>query len=242
MKAGTVTACTITSMNLLCGVVGVVFAFGGRLDLAFVMMLCAAVCDFADGFAARLLHGQSEFGKQLDSLCDAVSFGVLPAVMLHVLTRDCMFGESLVCYVPLLIAVFAVLRLARFNAAGEETDSFKGLAAPAAALLTGSLCSLVAHDPAGPFALLASSGVFTIAYTAIVCCLMVSRIPMMSLKLHRDDSRELQSKRICLAAAVLLCIGFTFITGRHWTLAVNLSVLVYVFLNLVLALAGPKHE
>ena len=242
MKAGTVTACTITSMNLLCGVIGVVFAFGGRLDLAFVMMLCAAVCDFADGFAARLLHGQSEFGKQLDSLCDAVSFGVLPAVMLHVLTKDSMFGESIVCYVPLLIAVFAVLRLARFNSAGEETDSFKGLAAPAAALLTGSLCSIVAHDPAGPFALLSSNGLFTVIYTVVVCALMVSRIPMMSLKLHRDDSKALRSKRICLVVAVLVCVGFTAITGRHWSLAVNLSVLVYVFLNLVLALAGPEHE
>ena len=74
----------ITSLNLLCGVVGVVFALSGRPDIAFYLMLAAAVCDFCDGFAARLLHAYSPVGKELDSLADMVSFGVLPSVMLHV--------------------------------------------------------------------------------------------------------------------------------------------------------------
>ena len=72
----------ITSMNLICGLVGVMFAVNGKLDLAFYMMLAAAVADFLDGFFARLLNAYSDFGKELDSLCDLVSFGVLPSVML----------------------------------------------------------------------------------------------------------------------------------------------------------------
>ena len=103
----------ITSMNLICGLVGVMFAVNGKLDLAFYMMLAAAVADFLDGFFARLLNAYSDFGKELDSLCDLVSFGVLPSVMLWSLMKTCMFGENLLCYVPLVIALFSALRLAK---------------------------------------------------------------------------------------------------------------------------------
>ena len=65
---------TITSMNLLCGVLGVICTFDGRFDIAFYMMLAAAVCDFCDGLSARLLNAYSPVGKELDSLADMVSF------------------------------------------------------------------------------------------------------------------------------------------------------------------------
>ena len=81
----------ITSMNLLCGVIGVVFAFKGRFDLAFYLMLAGAVCDFCDGLVARLLGAYSDLGKELDSLADLVSFGVLPSVMLYSLMKTFMF-------------------------------------------------------------------------------------------------------------------------------------------------------
>ena len=74
---------TITSMNLLCGVLGVIASLNGRLELGFELMILAAVFDFCDGLAARLLKAYSEIGKELDSLADDVSFGVLPAVMLY---------------------------------------------------------------------------------------------------------------------------------------------------------------
>ena len=68
----------ITSMNLACGIIGVVFAFKGRVDIAFILMLAASLADFLDGFAARLIGAYSDMGKELDSLSDLVSFGVLP--------------------------------------------------------------------------------------------------------------------------------------------------------------------
>ena len=73
---------TITSMNLLCGAVGVICTFKGEMPLAFTCMLLAAVFDFCDGLAARLLKAYSPIGKELDSLCDMVSFGLLPSLML----------------------------------------------------------------------------------------------------------------------------------------------------------------
>ena len=75
-------------MNLLCGVIGVICAFEGRLDLSFMFMLAAALCDFCDGLCARMLNAFSPIGKELDSLADLVSFGLLPALMFHELARE----------------------------------------------------------------------------------------------------------------------------------------------------------
>ena len=113
----------ITSMNLLCGVMGVIFTMADRLDTAFLCMLAAAVFDFCDGLAARLLKAYSDIGKELDSLCDVVSFGVLPALMLFKLytpdSASAFFGQPVwrivLSFFPLLIAVFSALRLAKFN-------------------------------------------------------------------------------------------------------------------------------
>jgi hypothetical protein len=73
---------TITSMNLLCGALGVIAAFKGWMDTAFYLMLAGAVCDFCDGLAARLLKAYSPMGKELDSLADLISFGVAPAMLI----------------------------------------------------------------------------------------------------------------------------------------------------------------
>ena len=135
-------------MNLACGIIGVVFAFKGRVDLAFILMLAASVADFLDGTAARLLDSYSDMGKELDSLSDLVSFGVLPSVMLYNLQHTCMFGESWICWIPLIITLASGIRLAKFNVDTRQTDSFLGLPTPACALLCGSLCYYVAADPA----------------------------------------------------------------------------------------------
>ena len=118
---------TITSMNLVCGIIGVVFAFRGRCDIAFVLMLAAAVFDFLDGFAARALDAYSDMGKELDSLCDLVSFGVLPAVMLFNTAKMSCCPEW-ACWTALAIAVFSAVRLAKFNVDPRQTDGFIGLA------------------------------------------------------------------------------------------------------------------
>ncbi len=102
----------ITSVSLLCGAAGVIFAFSGRLDRAFYLMLAAAACDFLDGFAARLLHAYSPMGKELDSLADLVSFGVLPAMMLVNLKAAVSFGWAAVLCRPAGTVLRTDLRLA----------------------------------------------------------------------------------------------------------------------------------
>ena len=127
----------ITSMNLVCGLIGVIFAFKSRLDLAFYCMLAAAVFDFLDGLAARLLDAYSDLGRELDSLCDLVSFGVLPGLMLCRLMQTYHFDDTWLSWLPLVLAVFSALRLAKFNVDTRQAAGFLGLPTPASGLLCG---------------------------------------------------------------------------------------------------------
>lgn len=228
----------VTSMNLVCGIVGVVFAFAGRCDIAFILMLAASVFDFCDGFAARALDAYSDLGKELDSLCDLVSFGVLPAVMLYSESRACGFGANAwVPWTALAIAVFSALRLAKFNVDTRQTSSFLGLPTPACAMLVGALCCYVAHDPGCFLAIWMSGPVFVPVLTVCLCALLVCEIPMFSLKMHKDDSPALKGKRIALAAIVIAAVLVCIFCRLHFSLAVLLVLLCYVLKNLAYAAA-----
>jgi len=140
----TITPNALTALALCSGLTGVRFAIGDmngpNWQLAVVMILVASALDGVDGQVARMLRGTSRFGAELDSLSDAISFGVAPALIMYLwsLTHSPKFGWA--C--ALLFAVFCALRLARFNAAIDATDQprkaagyFTGIPAPAGALL-----------------------------------------------------------------------------------------------------------
>ena len=128
---------TITCLNLLCGVFGVLQALEGHLDIAFYLMLAGAACDFCDGLAARLLNAYSPMGKELDSLADLITFGLLPAVMLYKCMDWYNWGQW-ICYIPFIITVFSALRLAKFNVDDRQGENFIGLATPACAMICHS--------------------------------------------------------------------------------------------------------
>ena len=227
---------TITLMNLLCGVLGVIVALEGRLDQAFCLMLAGAVCDFCDGLAARALKTVSPTGKELDSLSDVVTFGVLPSVMLYELMRICTFSSSPWCYVPLLIAVSSALRLARFNLDERQHSSFLGLPTPACAIICGSLCYFVAHDMQTFLTTWSSGFVFIPLLTVVLCVLLVSEVPMFSMKFSAQDDRLTKRKRIIFAVNVLLVVAIVASLRLNWSLAVLLTFLVYILMNLAFAL------
>lgn len=227
---------TITSMNLVCGIIGVIFAFEGRHDVAFVLMLAASVFDFLDGFAARALHSYSDIGKELDSLCDLVSFGVLPAVMLFKSAQTCSFGSSWACWIALAIAVFSALRLAKFNVDPRQTDGFIGLATPTCAMLIGSLCCYVAFNPGCFLAVWMSSPVFVVLLTLTLCYLLVCEMPMFSLKLHKDDSQILRNKRIALGVIAVCAVIVCVVCKLHWSVVVLITSVCYILKNTVYAL------
>lgn len=227
---------TITSMNALSGCVGVVFALQGRPDIAFLFMLAAAVFDFCDGLAARLLHAYSPMGKELDSLSDMVSFGVLPSMMM-VGTMQGLGVESWTEAVPLFLAVMSGLRLAKFNVDERQTSDFIGVATPTAAIICGSLCYF-AYRSDMLDSVLATTW-FLPALSVVLGILLVSEIPMFGMKVAKGH-KLLDTKRIvflCLAAAI--CAGVA-VLGMDWSLAVLLIFTVYIVENLTLYIFRKK--
>jgi len=151
--------------NLFCGCLGIVFAFQGDLVWAAYLVGIAAVLDFLDGFVARIMNVHSPLGKQLDSLADMTTFGVLPGVMMFQLMNLSItggrsldyqwlyphadqFGSLWVhhnqppnawpCYAAFLLTLFSALRLAKFNVDTRQTDSFIGVPTPANTILIAS--------------------------------------------------------------------------------------------------------
>ena len=226
----------ITSMNLICGLVGVSFAIRHQLDAAFYAMLLASVFDFLDGLAARALGAYSDKGKELDSLSDLVSFGVLPGLMLSTLMQIYRFDNSALNWVPLyIVALGSAHRLAKFNVDTRQMSGFLGLPTPASALLCGALCCYCCYTPVEFLSTWVAGTVFLPLLSLILFVLMVSEIPMFSLKLHRDDSRMLWSKRITLAVIFVAAAVFCLVAGHHWSLTVVLGLLFYILNNLVYA-------
>lgn len=232
---------TITSMNLLCGVLGVISTFNGRMDIAFCLMLGAAVCDFFDGFSARLLKAYSDVGKELDSLSDMVSFGVLPAVMMYSLMKGqgACTGESCpacwLCYIPLVIAVFSALRLAKFNVDERQAESFIGLATPSCAMLCGSLAYYVTKCPESTLAAWAGAKWTIPVLSVILSALLVSEIPMFSMKFKKgaDGKVKIGTERLVFATFALIDVVITVILKQNWSFAVILIFLTYIIMNLV---------
>ena len=225
----------ITSVSLLCGAAGVIFAFSGRLDRAFYLMLAAAACDFLDGFAARLLQAYSNMGKELDSLADLVSFGVLPAMMLVNLKAAVSFGFPPIAWVPAVLVLFTALRLARYNTEESGPQYFAGLPAPSCGLICGSLCYFISYEPASFLSLWVLNDWFIPVLTAVLCALLVSRVPMFSAKFSLKDPVSVNRKRIAFAVDLVLIVAIVAATGLNWSMVILLGLVTYVIMNLILA-------
>lgn len=137
----------LTLSNLMCGVFATVSVLKfGNLTVALWFIVAAAVCDFFDGFVARLLHCSSPIGGELDSLADMVSFGVVPSVVAFAMFSTAELpanmpawmrtAGSVLCF---SVAAFSALRLAKFNIDDTQHTEFEGLPTPACALFFLSL-------------------------------------------------------------------------------------------------------
>ena len=222
---------TITSMNLLSGAVGVILALEGWPEAAFVCMLAAAVFDFCDGLAARLLGAYSPIGKELDSLADVVSFGVLPAVMMVTSMGD----DGWWRFLPLILAAASALRLAKFNIDERQTTDFLGVPTPASAMVAGALCCFIAAGHDMVLYSLALTPWFLPVVALVMSLLVTSEIPMFGMKIAKGH-KLLDAKRIVFLCLVLVAVVATVILGAHWSLAVLLVFVCYIVENLILAI------
>jgi len=163
-----------TTASLFCGFYALIAAIQGRYELAAWVIIIAAIFDMLDGRVARLLHAETDFGAEYDSLCDMLSFGVAPAVLLYLWALVPL--HKLGWLVAFLFAAAAAVRLARFNTKIETQDKryFQGLPTPAAALfvMTGVLfVENVSWEPYAYFWMLSS---------LLMSFLMVSNVPFIS--------------------------------------------------------------
>lgn len=216
----------VTCCNLLSGALACIAAFHafepwwwGLLgyQVAFVLIAAAAVFDFFDGFTARLLHATSPLGKELDSLSDAVSFGLAPAMVLY---------NMLVVYEPasgwaycaMLIPVFGALRLAKFNVSTDQSTTFTGLPIPANAIFWIGFTSFYAQSHESvPTAVVA---VLVVALSLLMVC----GLRMFSLKLHSLSVKE-NYKQYLLVLAFVLCVALCGVAG------LALAILFYIVLS-----------
>ena len=222
----------ITSLNLLCGAFGVIFALRGWLDIAFYLMLAGAVYDFLDGLAARLLKAYSALGKELDSLADLVTFGFLPSIMLYK-CMDMYHPGQWYCYLPLVIVVFSALRLAKFNIDERQGENFIGLATPACAMICGSFAVIAHLDINNIVGVFTESTWLIPAASAVLSLLLVSEIPMFSMKFKKGAAADIKWMRVSFVALAVIALVVTLLLGQHFSHAVLFIFLAYILINIM---------
>jgi CDP-diacylglycerol---serine O-phosphatidyltransferase len=209
----------LTSCNLLCGCLGVVFLLEDRGVAAAYFVWAACILDFLDGFVARILKVSSPIGKELDSLADMVSFGLLPALVMYKLIGAAT-PSAVLPFTAFLIAVFSALRLAIFNVDETQRDSFKGLNTPANTLFITSLPLIrpqVGDWLYQPYTLIAITVVFSL--------LLVSRIEIFALKFKNFRWADNRLRFTFLILSVLLLATLQVV-------AIPLIIILYIVLSL----------
>ncbi len=198
------------------GCVSILLTTNGHLELAGLMIFIAAIFDFFDGFAARLLKAYSPLGAQLDSLADVVSFGVAPSfIMFSYISKLAInyfslriLGINVLPFMALFLAVFAALRLAKFNIDDRQTTSFIGLPTPAMGIFVASLPLALLNESFTFMKVLMSSPMFVCAIVVVFSYLMVSEIPFFSLKVKSLKFKDIKHIYVLAAFAV---IAFVFL-------------------------------
>jgi CDP-diacylglycerol--serine O-phosphatidyltransferase len=230
---------TLTSLNLVSGVVAITMIMGGNLVYASLFIFLAAVFDYLDGAVARMLKAYSELGKQLDSLADVVSFGVAPGLMIFQMISSQCEGSCnmlermhIAPYFALLLPVCAALRLAKFNIDTRQETVFFGLPTPATGIFFASiplviylqpnLFSLINLSVLGDF----FSNTRILAMLAVFFSyLMVSDFQIFSMKFKNMEWKDNQPRFILLGVSLVLVILFSIS-------AIPLIILSYLLISM----------
>ncbi|TAE21606.1 MAG: CDP-diacylglycerol--serine O-phosphatidyltransferase [Cytophagales bacterium] len=195
----------MTCGNLLCGSVAIVLAMQGHLAMASWLMIVAGILDFGDGFAARWLNVTGPFGKELDSLADMVTFGLLPAILVFQLCTQMGWGNW--AYAAFLIVVLSALRLAKFNIDTRQSYGFIGVPTPANGLMIAAFPLMGLYQPS-----LNSIWQNDIVLGAIILFsfMLVTELPLMAFKFKSFGWAENRVKYIFLGLSALLLLVLQF--------------------------------
>jgi CDP-diacylglycerol--serine O-phosphatidyltransferase len=226
----------ITLGNLLSGTIAVIFAVNGNYKIAALLVCIGVFLDFFDGFVARLLNVSGELGKQLDSLADMVTSGVVPGIVMYKLLQDNLidkpnFTNSAmqildVPLIGLILTLAAGFRLAKFNIDIRQTDSFIGLPTPAMSLFILSLPLILEYTEIEFVENLIKNNYFLIALTFVLSYLMNAELHLFSLKFKEYSFKKNIVKYIFLLSSLLLILTIHF-------LSVPIIIIFYVILSLI---------
>lgn len=235
----------VTALALCSGLSGVRFAINGEWEQAVAMIMAAGVLDGIDGRIARLLRGESRFGAELDSLSDAISFGVAPSLILYLWSLHAL--PRLGWIAALVLAVFCALRLARFNAKIDESEQphksagfLTGIPAPA-----GAGCAML------PMFLwfwtgesLLRSPILVAPWVAFIATLMVSSLATYSwgsFRLRRHVRFEALAGVVLLGAALVSAPWHTLSAiASLYLLSIPFSIAGYARIKRPRATAMPE--
>ena len=244
----------LTLGNLFCGIIATILAVQGDFITAGLFVVIGIFLDFFDGFAARLLKVSGELGKQLDSLADMVTSGVVPGIIMFNLLYQNSFKNldtqfidegirpvivsndyisSWVSYIGLLLTLGAGYRLAKFNIDTRQSESFIGLPTPAMSLFVISLPLIQEYATNVWVQSLISNNYFLIAVTLVLTYLMNAEIPLFSLKFKEYSLKNNFVKYLFLATSLALLIILNFIS-------VPIIIILYVLLSVAQELYNRK--
>jgi CDP-diacylglycerol--serine O-phosphatidyltransferase len=226
----------ITLGNLLCGTVATILAVEGDLISAGLFVVLGIIFDFFDGFAARLLNVSGELGKQLDSLADMVTSGVVPGVVMLQLLSEEPFnvhhfteGFTIATFSPLLgllLTLGACYRLAKFNIDTRQSESFIGLPTPAMSLFVISLPLILEYGTIEFVENIIRSNYFLIGVTVLLTYLMNAEIPLFSLKFKEYAIKKNLIKYLFLLTSLGMLLTLQFVS-------IPLIIAFYVCLSVV---------
>lgn len=229
----------ITLLNLLSGLIALVYAFDDNLQMAFFWVCLGIFFDFWDGFAARVLKVSSPLGVQLDSLADMVTSGVVPGVVMYQMLAhiqenieqynitDDTFYMKLVPFIGFIITMGACMRLAKFNIDTRQTDSFIGLPTPANALFILSI-PLITSTTESDFVLTTLSNPYVLVIVSVFSAfIMNAELPLFSLKTKNKNLSDNKLTLLFLGICALLLLFFRFE-------AIPLIIIFYIILSVIL--------
>ena len=229
-----------TLVNAFCGALAVVFLMQDNVNIACYLVLVAAICDFFDGFVARAFHASSELGKQLDSLSDVISFGVVPALLAHYIYMQSPEANNYplwVAYIPMIIVPLSAYRLGKFNLDTRQSTSFLGLPTPANGLFWVALALVYTHyysvtsasltDRLGSHICRLLEVPWVVPAASVVLSLMlVSEIPLFAMKFKGFIWKGNEIKFIFVAVSLLLLAVLQLV-------AAPFIFLLYITLSLI---------
>lgn len=226
----------ITIANLFCGVLSIISTFSNQLSLAAFFIFLGIFLDFFDGFFARLLKIENEFGLQLDSLADLVTSGLAPSFILFKLLNanntTQLFGEfsfenpfSSISLIAFLIPIFAALRLANFNIDKNQKNSFIGLPTPMTAIFIASIPLIKSEF----FNSIYSNTSTLCIISVVLSILMISKLNLFSIKVNFQEnlSSQLNMMRLFMLISSLILLFFFNLA------AIPFIVVLYIILSII---------